>query len=57
MVRGDKLYLTHILDAIRSIESYVEGLDPVAFADDPLRQDGVVRQLGIVSSILDSEAG
>ncbi len=48
MAKGDKLYLRHILDAISRIESYVEGLDFVAFADDPLRQDGVVRQLGIV---------
>ena len=48
MAKGDKLYLSHILDAISSIESYVDGLDSVAFADDPLRQDGVVRQLGIV---------
>ncbi len=48
MAKGDKLYLRHILDAISRIESYVEGLDLVAFSEDPLRQDGVVRQLGIV---------
>ncbi len=48
MASRDKLYLTHILDAIRRIESYVEGLDLVGFVDDPLRQDGVVRQLGII---------
>ena len=48
MARGDKLYLTHILDAIGRIESYVAGLDLLGFIDDPLRQDGVVRQLGII---------
>ncbi len=52
MVKGDKLYLRHILDAISRIESYVEGLDLVAFMDDPLRQDGVVRQLGIVGEVV-----
>ena len=48
MAKGDRLYLRHVLDAISRIESYVEGLDLVAFMDDTLRQDGVVRQLGIV---------
>lgn len=48
MVPGDSLYLNHILDAIGRIEGYVAGLDLLAFLDDPLRQDGVVRQLGII---------
>ena len=48
MVRGDRLYLSHILDAANRIEEYVTGLDLVAFLADPLRQDGVIRQLGII---------
>ncbi len=47
MAPGDNLYLNHILDAIGRIEGYVAGLDLPAFLD-PLRQDGVVRQLGII---------
>jgi len=48
MVRGDRLYLSHILDAANRIEEYTADLDLVAFLDDPLRQDGVIRQLGII---------
>jgi uncharacterized protein with HEPN domain len=48
MPREDRLYLSHVLDAAERIEGYIAGLDLVAFLDDPLRQDGVIRQLGIV---------
>ena len=43
----DEVYLRHILDAIRSIESYVSA-GRSAFFDDPMRQDAVVRQLEVV---------
>lgn len=43
----DELFLRHILDAIQSIESYVApGRD--AFMREPMRQDAVVRRLGII---------
>jgi uncharacterized protein with HEPN domain len=46
-VKGDELYLRHILDAIEKIESYVAvGRD--AFLSDSHWQDAVVRQLEIV---------
>jgi len=41
-VSGDEVYLHHILDAIRRIESYIaRGRD--AFFDAPMPQDAVVR--------------
>ena len=48
MPREDRLYLSHVLDAAERIEGYIAGLELVAFLDDPLRQDGVIRQLSIV---------
>jgi uncharacterized protein with HEPN domain len=48
MAREDRLYLSHILDATARIEDYISGLDLVDFLDDPLRQDGVIRQLGVI---------
>lgn len=44
----DRLYLQHILDAIRRIESYLEGVDRARFDSTPLIQDGVIRQLEII---------
>ena len=48
MAHEDRLYLSHVLDAADRIEVYIAGLDLVAFLDDPLRQDGVIRQLGVI---------
>ena len=43
----DEVYLRHILDAIRRIETYiVDGRD--LFFDDSMRQDAVVRQLEVI---------
>ena len=48
MAHGDRLYLSHILDAADRIEHYLAGVELVAFLDDFLRQDGVIRQLAII---------
>ena len=49
MTRHDpRLYLTHILDSIELIESYVAGTDLVAFSEDQEKQDAVVRRLEII---------
>ena len=48
MPREDRLYLSHILDASVRIEEYVADRELVDFLDDHLRQDAVIRQLGIV---------
>jgi len=46
-VKGDQLYLTHILDAIEKIESYIlVGRD--VFVSTYHWQDAVIRQLEII---------
>jgi hypothetical protein len=37
-----RLYLTHTVDSIELVESYVDGLDLPAFAVDQEKQDAVV---------------
>jgi uncharacterized protein with HEPN domain len=44
----DKLYLQHIVEAIKKIRTYTEGITVDDFKKDVLRQDGVVRQLEII---------
>ena len=46
--RTDQLYLQHILDAISTIQSYLEGVDEEEFQASSLLQDGVIRQIQIV---------
>jgi uncharacterized protein with HEPN domain len=41
-------YLTHILEAIERIDRYTSEMDEVAFLDNGLVQDAVVRNLEIV---------
>jgi uncharacterized protein with HEPN domain len=44
----DKLYLQHIVEAIKKIRQYTEGITVDDFKKDALVQDGVVRQLEII---------
>jgi uncharacterized protein with HEPN domain len=44
----DRIYLQHILDAIRRIESYLADVDGEVFLATPLVQDAVIRQLEII---------
>ncbi len=48
MKRDDLVYLRHMLDAIAKVELYLRGRDDVAFSQDPLLQDGVIRQIEIM---------
>jgi len=48
MKRDESVYLLHILDAIARIESYLQGIDELAFSRQSLIQDGVIRQLEII---------
>lgn len=43
-----RLYLTHILDSIELIESYVSGVDLPGFSEDQEKQDAVVRRIEIM---------
>ena len=41
-------FLNHILDAIKKIEKYIQGIDEEAFTKNDLVQDGVIRQIEII---------
>ena len=47
-MKKNEVYLHHILDAIRRIESYTGSLDREAFFSEMMVQDAVVRQLEII---------
>lgn len=40
--------LRHILDAINSIENYLQDVDQTKFNQEPMRHDAVTRQLEII---------
>ncbi len=44
----DEVRLTHIVDAARLVETYLEGVTNEAFLGDPLRQDAVIRRIQII---------
>jgi len=46
--RDETVYLHDILDAIRQIETYLQGISYETFCQDKLRQDAVVRRLEII---------
>ncbi len=48
MKRDESVYLQHILDAIRKIETYLRGVDEATFVEQTLVQDGVIRQIEII---------
>jgi uncharacterized protein with HEPN domain len=48
MKRDDSLYLRHILDAIAKVETYLQDKDEMAFSQETLIQDAVIRQIEIM---------
>ena len=42
------IYLRHVADAVDRALGYISGLDEAAFRENPLVQDGVIRQLEII---------
>lgn len=44
MIRDDSVYLAHILDALRQIAEYTEGMDYERFRTARMVQDAVIRQ-------------
>ncbi|MEA3432269.1 MAG: DUF86 domain-containing protein [candidate division WOR-3 bacterium] len=48
MKKDDFVYLRHILDATTRIEEYTQGIKYEDFTDNPLLQDGVIRQIEII---------
>lgn len=48
MKKEDKIFLTHILAAIKKLEEYLAGVDYDDFIEDSMRCDAVVRELEII---------
>ena len=48
MARDELVYLRHILDAINTVEEYLQGVDEVKFKATRLLQDGAIRQIEII---------
>jgi len=44
----NRLYILHILDAIKAIEKYIAGFDYEKFLNNNLVQDAVIRQFSII---------
>ena len=59
MSKDERLYLRHIQDSIRKIESYLSGISRDEFLKQSMIQDAVIRQLEIIGEaakrISDSE--
>lgn len=47
-MKSDAVYLHHVLDALRQIEDYMDGISLDVFLSDRMRQDAVVRQREII---------
>jgi uncharacterized protein with HEPN domain len=45
MKRDDTVYLKHIRDACDRIAYYLQGISSTNFDENPLLQDGVIRQI------------
>ena len=48
MKTDQSAFLNHILDAIKKIEKYTQGIDEETFKTNDLVQDGVIRQIEII---------
>ncbi len=48
MKRDDTVYLKHIRDACDRIDYYLQGISSTNFDENPLLQDGVIRQIEII---------
>jgi uncharacterized protein with HEPN domain len=47
-MKDDRIYIDHILESIGRIRTYLSGKNQLAFANDHLTQDAVIRQLEII---------
>lgn len=48
MIRDDRVYLTHIRDALQQVVTYTDGLDYAGFLLNSMAQDAVIRQFEIM---------
>ena len=54
MKKDDTVYLRHVLDAVRKIGRYTEGVTYEQYLRNDMMQDGVVRQLEIIGEAVRS---
>ncbi len=50
-MKSDKIYLEHILDAIKVIDEYVGDMTYEEFKENQMATDAVIRQLAIVGEV------
>jgi uncharacterized protein with HEPN domain len=50
-MQRDRAYVVDILEAARRIQSYIAGIDYIAFKRDLMRQDAVVKRLEVIGEI------
>jgi uncharacterized protein with HEPN domain len=48
MEKDDTVYLRHILDAIKTVNEYLDGVSEAKFKATSLLQDGAIRQIEII---------
>lgn len=48
MIRDDRVYLSHIRDALQQIQTYAAGMDSAGFFLNRMAQDAVIRQFEII---------
>jgi uncharacterized protein with HEPN domain len=48
MKKDDSVYLRHMLDAMNTVEEYLQGIDETKFNATRLLQDGAIRQIEII---------
>jgi len=46
--RNSRLYLTHMVEAIATVDEYLTDIDETKFQETSLLQDGVIRQIQII---------
>ena len=47
-MRDDSVYVHHMVDAIRAVAKYIEGVDAEEFRANDMMQDAVVRQISVI---------
>ena len=56
-MRGDKVYIHHIIDAILAIEQFTKSISPEEFAQNDLIQSGVIRKIEIIGEAVKNVSG
>ncbi len=47
-MRDERVYLNHMVDAIRAVERYIDGVTEAEFRANEMLQDAVIRQIQIL---------